>query len=79
MPNLHIASINLAIPRPAHSRRDRLARRIELGITAITGGRAPAAVSTRSAPGSYADFARRAEERRNPTPAEDYVDLPCDV
>lgn len=80
MSHLHLVSDNRAVAHPYRSRRERLAHAASLGIVGISGGRMlPVVTSSRPAPGSYADFAARAEERRNPTPAPDYVQPPCDV
>lgn len=79
MSHLHLVSHNRAVSAPFRTRRERLARGAELGLTLVTGGFTRVTLSSRPVPGSYADFAARAAERRNPTPPSDYVDLPCDV
>lgn len=79
MSHLYLASDNRAVSRPFTTRRERLARAAMLGMSGVTGDRPMPVASSRPVAGSYADFARRAEERRNPTPPSDYVDLPCDV
>ncbi|MDZ4833263.1 MAG: hypothetical protein SGJ27_05625 [Candidatus Melainabacteria bacterium] len=81
MSQLHLAADNRAVAQPFRTRRDRLARCGQLGLTLINGDKAPRAPNPYAKPaaGSYADFARRAEERRNPTPEPEYVSAPCDV
>jgi hypothetical protein len=73
MPHLHLVSDNRGIAQPFRTRRDREARRTELGIVGHDGGRAPRRPTL-----SVYEQTRNAQ-RPAPAVDHDYVDLPCDV